>query len=105
MPGSASGHSTRRNMVAGGAPRLKAASSTARSMPSITLCSVSTMKGRLTAMMPMITAFSVNMISSGVVDHAEAHQARIDEALVAEHHHPAGRAHRVADEQRQHDRA
>ena len=35
-------------------------------MPSITLCSDSTMKGRLTAMMPMITAFSVNMISIGL---------------------------------------
>jgi len=53
-------------MVPGGAPRLKAASSSARSMPSMTLCRVSTMNGRLTAMMPMITAFSVNMISSGL---------------------------------------
>ena len=35
-------------------------------MPSITLCSVSTMNGRLTALMPTITANSVNMISSGV---------------------------------------
>ena len=71
-------------------------------MPSITLCRVSTMKGRLTAMMPMITAFSVNMISSGLSITPSAHQARIDEALVAEHHHPAGRAHGIADEQRQH---
>jgi hypothetical protein len=32
-------------------------------MPSITLWSVSTMKGRLTAVMPTITAVSVNMSS------------------------------------------
>ena len=34
-------------------------------MPSITLCKVSTMNGRFTAVMPMITAGSLNMISSG----------------------------------------
>jgi len=44
-------------MVAGGAPRLKAASSTARSDALDHALQESTMKGRLTAMMPMITAF------------------------------------------------
>jgi hypothetical protein len=43
MPGRAYGHSSRRNMANGPAPRLNAASSMLRSMPSITLCSVSTM--------------------------------------------------------------
>ena len=100
-PGIASGNSTRRAICSGVAPRLNAASSTERSMPSITLCRVSTMNGRFTAVMPMMTAGSVNMISSGCRSR-RAHQARVDHALVAERHHPAGGAHRVADEQRQH---
>jgi hypothetical protein len=65
MPGRASGHSTRQNIRHGPAPRLKAASSSERSMLSMTLCRVSTMKGRLTAMIPMMTAASVYMISTG----------------------------------------
>ena len=73
-------------------------------MLSMTLCRVSTMKGRVTAMMPMITAFSVNMISSGSSIRPSPIQHRVQEAPVAEHDHPAGRAHGVADEQRQHDR-
>ena len=43
MPGRASGQSTRLNISHGPAPRLKAASSRLRAMPSSTLCSVSTM--------------------------------------------------------------
>ena len=71
-------------------------------MPSMTLCSVSTMNGRFTAAMPMITAVSVNMISSGCATAPSPHEARVEQPLVAERHHPARRAHRVADEQRQH---
>ena len=67
-------------------------------MPSMTLCRVSTMNGRFTAVMPMITAGSVNMISSGCRDRADPHQACVEEPLIAERNHPARRAHRVADE-------
>ena len=66
-PGNASGSVTRRNVRAGPAPRPSAASSSVASMPSRTLCNVSTMKGRLTAVMPTITAVGVYMISSGAV--------------------------------------
>ena len=65
-PGMASGKSARRKVVKGPAPRLRAASSTERSMPSITLWSVSTTKGRLIATMPTITAPSVYMRVRGV---------------------------------------
>ena len=40
------------------------------------------MNGRLTAVMPMITAISVNMISSGCDDRRRAHQAGIEEPLL-----------------------
>jgi hypothetical protein len=51
-------------------------------------------------MMPMITAFSVNMICSGASIEPSPISG-VERTLGAEQRHPAGGAHGIADEQRQ----
>ena len=53
-------------------------------------------------MMPMMTALFREHDLDRLGDDAELHQGDVEEALAAEQRHPAGGAHGVADEQRQH---
>ena len=61
------------------------------------------MNGRFTAVMPTITAGSVNMISSGCGIAPIPIRLALRSLAIAERNHPARRPHRVADEERQHD--